>query len=84
MGAVDGISAGRKLMRGSWNAQPYGVLNELKNGSLAAGTDIYFNKNRLSGLWGAHSTGIMVAGERDHGAVLRRSECGSVCVEHVR
>ena len=55
MGTVDGISAGRKLMRGSWNAQPYGVLNELKNSSLAAGTDLYFNKNKLSGLGGAQT-----------------------------
>jgi nicotinamidase-related amidase len=55
MGIVDGIPAGRKLMRGSWNAQPYGVLNDLKNGGLAAGTDLYFNKNRLSGLWGAQT-----------------------------
>ena len=55
MGIVDGIPAGAKLMRGSWNAQPYGVLNDMKNAGLAAGTDLYFNKNRLSGLWGAQT-----------------------------
>lgn len=54
MGIVDGIPAGRKLMCRSWNAQPYGVLNDLKNGGLAAGTDLYFN-NRLSDLWGAQT-----------------------------
>ncbi len=52
MGIVDGIPAGPKLMRDSWNAQPHGV-NHLKDGGLAAGTDLFFNKNRLGGLWGA-------------------------------
>ena len=47
--------AGRLLYRGSWNAQPWGVLNDLKVEGLAAGTDYYFNKNRLSGLWGAQT-----------------------------
>lgn len=51
----DGTPVGRKLMRGSWNAQPWGALNDLKNEGLAAGTDLYFNKNRLSGLWGAQT-----------------------------
>ena len=46
------IQVGRKLMRGSWNAEPYGVLGTMKDEGLAAGTDFYFNKNRLSGLWG--------------------------------
>ena len=55
MGMVDGHQAGRKLMRGSWNAQPWGVLNDLKVEGLAAGTDMYFHKNRLSGLWGAQT-----------------------------
>ena len=51
----DGTPVGAKLMRGAWNAQPWGVLNDLKNEGLAAGTDLYFNKNRLSGLWGAQT-----------------------------
>ncbi|KIW93621.1 uncharacterized protein Z519_06226 [Cladophialophora bantiana CBS 173.52] len=46
------IEVGRLLMRGSWNAEPYGVLGTMKNEGLAAGTDMLFNKNRLSGLWG--------------------------------
>ncbi|KAH9480817.1 Ureidoacrylate amidohydrolase RutB [Psilocybe cubensis] len=46
------IAVGRKLMRGSWNAQPWGaLLNEQLQG-VANGTDLYFNKNRLSGMWG--------------------------------
>ena len=47
--------AGALLMRGSWNAQPWGVLNDLKNQGLADGSALYFNKNRLSGLWGAQT-----------------------------
>ena len=46
------IQLGRKLMRGAWNAEPYGILGTMKDEGLAAGTDLYFNKNRLSGLWG--------------------------------
>ncbi|KIX93483.1 uncharacterized protein Z520_10903 [Fonsecaea multimorphosa CBS 102226] len=46
------IEVGRMLMRGSWNAEPYGPLEALKNEGLASGTDFLFNKNRLSGLWG--------------------------------
>ncbi|KAH7350514.1 Isochorismatase-like protein [Rhexocercosporidium sp. MPI-PUGE-AT-0058] len=57
MGIVPGtnISAGLKLMRGSWNAQPYGPLHDLQVEGVASGTDMYFNKNRLSGLWGAQT-----------------------------
>lgn len=57
MGMVPGtnISAGRKLWRGSWNAQPWGPLYPLQVEGVAAGTDFYFNKNRLSGLWGAQT-----------------------------
>ena len=57
MGIVPGtnISAGRKLWRGSWNAQPWGPLYPLQVEGVAAGTDLYFNKNRLSGLWGAQT-----------------------------
>ncbi|OAL39174.1 hypothetical protein AYO20_01492 [Fonsecaea nubica] len=46
------IEVGRLLMRGSWNAEPYGVLGTMKDEGVAAGTDLVFNKNRLSGLWG--------------------------------
>ena len=46
------IDVGRMLMRGSWNAEPYGILGTMKDEGLMAGTDFWFNKNRLSGLWG--------------------------------
>ncbi|EXJ83262.1 hypothetical protein A1O1_06881 [Capronia coronata CBS 617.96] len=46
------IAVGRLLMRGSWNAEPYGILGTMKDEGLEAGTDLWFNKNRLSGLWG--------------------------------
>lgn len=49
------IDAGRTLMRGSWNAQPWGALYPALLEGLANGTDLYFNKNRLSGLWGAQT-----------------------------
>ncbi|KAJ7149265.1 Isochorismatase hydrolase [Mycena crocata] len=53
MGTIQGnISVGRKLMRGSWNAQPFGDLLDEQVGGVANGTDFYFNKNRLSGMWG--------------------------------
>ncbi|CZR56138.1 uncharacterized protein PAC_06026 [Phialocephala subalpina] len=73
MGIVPGtnISAGSKLMRGSWNARPYGPLYDLQVEGAASGTDLYFNKSkalgswllsnltndldRLSGLWGAQT-----------------------------
>ncbi|KAH8774993.1 isochorismatase hydrolase [Hyaloscypha sp. PMI_1271] len=57
MGIVPGtnISAGAKLMRGSWNARPYGPLYDLQVEGVKSGTDLYFNKNRLSGLWGAQT-----------------------------
>ncbi|TVY75821.1 Peroxyureidoacrylate/ureidoacrylate amidohydrolase [Lachnellula suecica] len=57
MGVVPGtnISAGLKLMRGSWNARPYGPLYDLQVEGVKSGTDLYFNKNRLSGLWGAQT-----------------------------
>ncbi|THU79067.1 Isochorismatase hydrolase [Dendrothele bispora CBS 962.96] len=51
-GANMTVEVGRLLMRGSWNAQPWGdLLNEQLEG-VANGTDFYFNKNRLSGMWG--------------------------------
>ncbi|KAF4610258.1 hypothetical protein D9613_010309 [Agrocybe pediades] len=46
------IEVGRKLMRGSWNAQPWGALFTEQVQGVAKGTDFYFNKNRLSGMWG--------------------------------
>lgn len=49
------VEAGGLLMRGSWNAEPWGVLGEMKDEGVAAGTDLVFHKNRLSGLWGAQT-----------------------------
>lgn len=55
--AADGsaVEAGGLLMRGSWNAEPWGVLGAMKDEGVAAGTDLVFHKNRLSGLWGAQT-----------------------------
>jgi hypothetical protein len=39
------IEAGKKLCRGSWNAQPYGPLYPLQVEGVKAGTDFYFNKS---------------------------------------
>ncbi|KZT58672.1 Isochorismatase hydrolase [Calocera cornea HHB12733] len=60
------IDAGKKLCRGSWNAQQYGPLYDSYLKGLDLGTDFYFNKNTLSGLWGVftpfeqwlHDTGV--------------------------
>ncbi|KAI7157906.1 Pre-mRNA-splicing factor [Hortaea werneckii] len=49
------VDLGKKLCRGSWNAQPYGPLYPAMLEGTANGTDYYFNKNRLSGLWGAQT-----------------------------
>ncbi|KAF5341485.1 hypothetical protein D9758_013937 [Tetrapyrgos nigripes] len=46
------VEVGRLLMRGSWNAQPWGDLLTEQVQGVANGTDFYFNKNRLSGMWG--------------------------------
>ncbi|KAF8811558.1 Isochorismatase hydrolase [Phlegmacium glaucopus] len=46
------IDAGRLLVRGTWNAQPWGDLFPEQVSGVAKGTDFYFNKNRLSGMWG--------------------------------
>ncbi|EIM89955.1 Isochorismatase hydrolase [Stereum hirsutum FP-91666 SS1] len=46
------VDMGRKLMRGSWNAQAWGELYDVQTAGIANGTDFYFNKNRLSGMWG--------------------------------
>ncbi|KAK5117229.1 hypothetical protein LTR62_005846 [Meristemomyces frigidus] len=49
------VDLGKKLCRGSWNARPWGALDPAMVEGLAEGTDLYFNKNRLSGLWGAQT-----------------------------
>lgn len=49
------VQVGRKLMRGAWNAEPWGVLGTMKDEGVASGTDLVFHKNRLSGLWGAQT-----------------------------
>ncbi|KAK6852084.1 Isochorismatase hydrolase [Apiospora arundinis] len=49
------VDAGPMLMRDTWNARPWGVLGPLMDEGIAAGTDLLFNKNRLSGLWGAQT-----------------------------
>lgn len=46
------VDAGPMLMRGAWNARPWGPLGPKMDEGLAAGTDLLFHKNRLSGLWG--------------------------------
>ncbi|KAF5389162.1 hypothetical protein D9757_004921 [Collybiopsis confluens] len=46
------IQVGPKLVRGSWNAQPWGDLFTEQTEGVANGTDFYLNKNRLSGMWG--------------------------------
>lgn len=47
MGIVPGtnISAGTKLMRGSWNAGLYGPLAPLAEDGIANGTDLWFHKS---------------------------------------
>ncbi|KAF8531118.1 Isochorismatase-like protein [Gautieria morchelliformis] len=55
MGVINGTDWGRKLMRGSFNAQPWGPLHDQQVQGVNQGTDLYFNKNRLSGLWGAQT-----------------------------
>jgi hypothetical protein len=52
MGIVPGtnIAAGPKLMRGSWNAQPWGPLYDLQVEGVAKGTDLYFNKSTSKNL----------------------------------
>jgi hypothetical protein len=40
------IHVGRKLMRGSWNARPWGDLDQAMVNGLANGTDLYFNKSK--------------------------------------
>ncbi|KAK5007412.1 hypothetical protein LTR16_005789, partial [Cryomyces antarcticus] len=46
MGLVPGtnVQAGKKLMRGSWNARPWGELYDLQVEGVKNGTDLYFHK----------------------------------------
>jgi hypothetical protein len=47
--------AGPALMKGSWNAAPYGDLAAFMASGLRMGTDVQIDKNRLSALWGAQT-----------------------------
>ncbi|KAK4973945.1 hypothetical protein LTR28_011212 [Elasticomyces elasticus] len=40
------IAVGRKLMRGSWNAQPWDKLYDAQVAGVASDTDLYFNKSK--------------------------------------
>ncbi|EIN13781.1 Isochorismatase hydrolase [Punctularia strigosozonata HHB-11173 SS5] len=46
---------GPLLMRGSYNAQLYGPLQDLYLAGHTAGTDVWIHKNRISGIWGYQS-----------------------------
>lgn len=41
----DGTAVGLKLMRGAWNARPYGPLYDAQVEGVANGTDLYFHKS---------------------------------------
>jgi hypothetical protein len=41
----NGTTVGKKLMRGEWNARPYGPLYAEQVKGVADGTDLYFNKS---------------------------------------
>jgi hypothetical protein len=49
MGVVRGVPAGRELMHGP-GTQSRKVVNDLKNGGLAAGTNLYFQQESTLGL----------------------------------
>jgi nicotinamidase-related amidase len=51
----DSTPIGKFLMRDSWNARPYGPLYDTQISGVSKGTDLYFHKNRMSGLWGAQT-----------------------------
>lgn len=51
----DSTPIGKFLMRDSWNARPYGPLYGEQVGGVKNGTDLYFHKNRMSGLWGTQT-----------------------------
>jgi hypothetical protein len=42
----NGTELGGLLMRGSWNARPYGPLYDAQVEGVANGTDLYFNKSK--------------------------------------
>jgi hypothetical protein len=42
------VAMGHKLMRGSWNAEPFGPLNDTMTEGVAQGTDLFFNKSEFS------------------------------------
>lgn len=44
----DGTELGKTLMRGSWNARPYGKLYDAQTQGVKNGTDQYFNKSKLA------------------------------------
>jgi hypothetical protein len=46
MGVKNGTDWGRLLMRGSFNAQPWGPLYPLQVDGVKQGTDLYFNKSQ--------------------------------------
>jgi hypothetical protein len=46
MGLINGTDWGRLLMRGSYNAQPWGPLYPIQVDGVNAGTDLYFNKSQ--------------------------------------
>lgn len=48
MGSLaNGTKVGPMLMRGSWNAQPYGPLYDAQVSGVASGTDFYFHKSNV-------------------------------------
>jgi hypothetical protein len=42
----DGTQVGPMLMRGAWNARPYGPLYDAQVEGVANGTDLYFHKSK--------------------------------------
>ena len=44
----NGTEVGAMLMRGSWNARPYGPLYDAQVEGVANGTDLYFNKSKIA------------------------------------
>jgi hypothetical protein len=56
MGSLsDGTEVGDLLMRGSWNARPYGPLYDVQVEGVKNGTDFYFHKSKGAGMiWIGH------------------------------
>lgn len=44
---TDGTAVGPKLMRGSWNARPFGPLYDAQVEGVENGTDLYFHKSKF-------------------------------------